>query len=120
MKTYAIISTLAALVLLALLLPEASPIRNGGGQGETSPNGLCFASASSLRNLGRRHTYYEFTVAHVAATSFKRVVMFPTENIDPMYFRHLPPIMEWAPDSSRVTFSIPGIVLKLDVQDHSP
>ena len=122
MKIYAVISTLVALLFLALFLGTI-PISSGGGQGESSPNGVFVANAASLRNNnplthGSRDTYYEFTVTRGHTTPFKRVVMYPSDKNDEMYFRSLPKIVAWAPDSSAVTFTIPGTTLTLDMQNH--
>lgn len=122
MKIYAIISTLAALIFLGLFL-WTIPIPMGGGQRDISPDGEFIANASSLRNvkplgLGEQGTYYEFSVARDYTTPFKRVVLYPSEKNNGMYFRELPKIISWAPDSSEVTFTIPGATLKLDMKDH--
>ena len=122
MKIYAIISTLAALIFLGLFL-WTIPVPMGGGQGEPSPNGVFVANASSLRDakpfgVGRQETYYEFRVTRGYTTPFKRVVIYPSETNNEMYFRELPKIVAWAPDSSEVIFSIPGATLKLDMKDH--
>lgn len=122
MKVYAIISTLAALIFLDLFL-WTIPIPMGGGQGDTSPNGEFVANASSLRDvkplgLGQKDTYYEFRVTRGNTTPFKRIVLYPAEKNNGMDFRELPKIISWAPDSSEVTFTIPGATLKLDMKDH--
>ena len=122
MKIYAAISTLVALLFLTLFLGTI-PIPSGGGQGDSSPNAVFVANAASLRNnnplaRGPRDTYYEFTVTRGYTTPFKRVVMYPSDKNDEMYFRSLPRIVTWAPDSSAVTFTIPGTTLTLDMQDH--
>ena len=122
MKVYAAISTLVALLFLTLFLGTIR-IPSGGGQGDSSPNAVFVANAASLRNnnplaRGPRDTYYEFTVTRGYTTPLKRVVMYPSDNNDEMYFRSLPKIVTWAPDSSAVTFTIPGTTLTLDMQDH--
>ena len=122
MKIYAIISTVLALLFIGLFLGTI-PIPSGGGQGDSSPDGVFVANASSLRNSnplarGSQSTYYEFTVTRGYTTPYKRVVIYPSELNDEMYFRSLPKIVTWAPDSSAVTFTIPGTTLTLDMQDH--
>ena len=122
MKIYAIVSTLLALLFLGLFL-RTIETPSGGGQGEPSPNGVLVADALSLRNLNSftlapTDTYYEFTVSRGNAKPFKRVVIYPYEKNDEMYFRSLPKIIAWAPDSSAVTFTIPGATLTLATQDH--
>lgn len=122
MKIYAIISTLAALIFLGLFL-WTIPVPMGGGQRDSSPNGVFVANASSLRDvklfgIGQQGTYYEFRVTRGYTTPFKRIVLYPSEKNDDLYFRELPHIIAWAPDSSEVTFTIPGATLKLDMKDH--
>ena len=95
----------------------------GGGQSDASPNGVFVATASSLRDAkpfgaGRQDTYYEFRVTRGNTTPFKRVVIYPSEKNNEMCLRELPKIVAWAPDSSEVTFSIPGATVKLDMKDH--
>ncbi|MCB1208220.1 MAG: hypothetical protein KDK97_02780 [Verrucomicrobiales bacterium] len=122
MKIYAIVCTLVALVFLALFLGTI-PVALGGGQGVPSPDGAFQATAISRHDknplaLGRQQTYYEFTVTRGYTTPFKKVVFYPSETNDGMDFRSLPTIIAWAPDSSEVTFTIPGATLKLDMRDH--
>ena len=122
MKIYAIISTLVALIFLGIFL-WTIPVPMGGGQRDPSPNGEFIATAYSLRDsklfgIGQQGTYYEFNVTRGYPTPFKRVVLYPSEKNDKSYFRELPPIIAWAPDSSEVTFTIPGATLRLDMKDH--
>jgi hypothetical protein len=119
MKIYAIISTLAAVLFLGLFLAAQIPITTGGGQGESAPDAAFIAQASSLKEnnplaRGFGKTYYEFTVARIGSQPFERLFIYPSEQRDQMYFRTLPQIITWAPDSSQVTFNIPGATLKLD------
>jgi hypothetical protein len=122
MRILAIVASAAAIVFAVLFFRTIS-IPSGGGQGEASPDGVFVASASSLRNdspiAADRRTYYEFTVTRGYTQIVKRVVLYPSEQNDPMYFRALPRIVMWSPDSSNVTFSIPGATLKLDVLNHA-
>ncbi|HEU5126238.1 MAG TPA: hypothetical protein VFW05_19495 [Verrucomicrobiae bacterium] len=44
--------------------------------------------------------------------------MYPSEQNDPMYLRELDKIIVWSTNSEDVTFTIPGMSLKVDVRDH--
>lgn len=118
MKIYSIISALAALLFLTLFL-RTIPVHDGGGQYESSPNDAFEASASDYRNLnplisGSAKVSYEFTLSRSHLGSpFKRVVLYPPAGSAEMNFRNLPKIITWKPDSSEVTFNIPGATLTL-------
>lgn len=123
MKIYAIFATLAALVFLVLYL-WTIPMQIGGGQSESSPNGEFEALASSLHEpkpfgIGNSEVYYEFKVYRDRNTPFKKLVLYPSEKNSIGYFRSLPKIIQWAEDSSEVTFTIPGATLKIDMKEHS-
>jgi hypothetical protein len=88
----------------------------GGGQGERSPDGKWMAGATSSSSE------YTFDVGPQSESSFvkrplRRVAITPTDHHGSFYFRELPKIIEWSPDSSKVTFSIPSVEVTLDVAE---
>ena len=129
MKIYAAVSTLAALVFLFLFLATilnpshgTTPNPSGGGQSYWSPNEVFQASAITLSDdnslaPGSREPYYEFTIARGHSAPFKRGVISPSGKTKELDTRFLGQIVFWAPDSSEVTFVVPGATLKLDVQE---
>jgi hypothetical protein len=123
LKIWVISSTLFALTFLMLFLGTLS-IPSGGGQMKYSPGEKLFASASSLRNGNPispdyKVVYYEFTVSKIpGATPIQRVLVYPLGTNDEMYFRELPEIIDWATNSSEVTFTTPDVVIKLNLGSH--
>jgi hypothetical protein len=122
MRTFAIFATICIVTLLFLQLRKVV-LPGGGGQYEESPNGVYTAYANSLHSsnplAADRRTYYEFTIRYASGKVLKQATLYPSEQNDPMYFRSLPTIIAWSPNSSDVIFTIPGVTLQLDTAEHS-
>ncbi len=124
MKIHAIFTTVATL-LLACVCMRSLHIKDGGGQYQASPDGLYRAQATSFRNLNplaaaSERSYYEFAIDRCNGLLLKQQVVKVTDDkASSEYFRSLPKIITWSPDSKEVTFSIPGLTLKMEVRDPS-
>ena len=91
-----------------------TPIEVCGGQVERSPDGRWRADASS------NSMKFSFAIGPHTDSVFERppvrqVVITPTDQKGPLYFRSLPKIIQWSPDSSSASFTIPGVQVTLDV-----
>ena len=110
---------IAVLIVLAVLLfrfVQMTLLETGEGNGAESPNKRFRALAESCyttRFFGGRHNYYEFTIEASDGRRIQHIVMDePTQGM--IGWREGGSI-QWAPDSSSVTYTFKGAQLILSV-----
>jgi len=119
LKGWVVASTFLAALFFLLYLRTVS-LPSGGGQYKASPDGNFIAEAHSLANenpLSNSKTPYgEFVVKHGNGSRVvTRVTISPLGTNDVMSFRDLPNLIDWATNSTAVSFAAPGMSLTLSV-----
>ena len=116
---------LLLIIGLGVLYVGTRPVYTGGGESKDSPDGKFVAQANSRRNIAwfatDKRTFYEFEIWNAGdggPDPIMRYVCRPRENSNEYYFRELPEIISWSPDSKTVSFTIPGMTLTLDTLEH--
>lgn len=108
----------AAIVLLgaAYRFLQILPYPMGGGNSQESPDKRFTASASDMTDCGffsGKRSYYEFTIETGSRQVIRRIVI--PEPPEGMINWRGEGTIQWAADSSRVTYSFRGTTLVLDV-----
>jgi len=116
-KKAAIIFVAVVLVGTIARFAQVTLGASGEGNGAKSPDGGFRAHAESVyttRFWGGTHNYYEFTITDAGGRSLHHVVM--DEPPQGMFDVRQDGWIQWAADSSYVTYSFKGTQLKLSVK----
>jgi len=106
-----------------LLLLGHLDIPSGGGQYETSPNGVFVASVNSLRNSNPfgldKRIYSEMTVRRGGSSSppLVSIIVRPERVTNEMEFRAIDDLISWSDDSTSVVFQTPSGKFQISVPE---
>jgi len=116
MKKRVIIAILAVLSLILFRFVQVTLSETGEGDGAESPDKRFLAMAEAhyaTRFFGGRHNYYEFKIQTSNGRPIQHIVMDepPQGMVSPRGER----LIQWAADSSSVTYALKGTKLILSV-----
>ena len=124
MKPHTAYLTLGISVAInVLLLLGHLDIPSGGGQYETSPNGVFVASVNNLRNSNPfgldKRIYSEMTVRRGGSSSppLVSIIVRPERVTDEMEFRAIDDLISWSDDSTSVVFQTPSGKFQISVPE---
>ena len=118
------LSLVANVALAFLLWLRGVRVVSTENQYAYSPNTNFIAAVNAGHEMnplwpGPDRDFYEFFLeTGPGQPAVKRVLFFPGETNAVMAFGQSSPVISWSPDSSNVTFAVPGMTLTLDTKPH--